>query len=280
MGDRFRMGASYNVEVCALGWIDLLGYGTQIYEAHLNPLSKKAKVALDRLESFNRHAFKALEPIIAGRLRGIRALLVNDGIAVLRDLTPRSSEPTQEFLWLCYQLHLQIRTADEIGARMVVCNGFRVRIQPTATSLNLKHSKAIAILSKMRSAPKEEIVREALQAHGPITSLSELQANFAFTKAYEAERRGKAGGLKGPQLFVEDSFFSDVDKSDFGLKGPSIQVELRKGMNVGFSVLERVPSQPRRSPGVRNAIEIATVLTRDKKIEEKFRNGRIRVGNR
>jgi hypothetical protein len=53
----------------------------------------------------------------------------------------------------------------------------------------------------------EQAVNEAFFAHSTNGFVSQLQANFAFTKTYLVDSAGSKAGFKGPNLFIDLNMF-------------------------------------------------------------------------
>jgi hypothetical protein len=53
----------------------------------------------------------------------------------------------------------------------------------------------------------EQALREAARIRQPADIVPQLQANFAFSKAYVAESSGSKGGLRGANFFVDLTIF-------------------------------------------------------------------------
>ena len=63
----------------------------------------------------------------------------------------------------------------------------------------------------------DQAIREASRIDLSFDVLPQLQANFAFTKAYVAESDGKGGGLVGANCFVDLVLFRDPPPFALGL---------------------------------------------------------------
>ena len=74
-----------------------------------------------------------------------------------------------------------------------------------------------------------QAINQALAAKPFYDVVPELQANFAFTKAYLADRGGSAEGLPGPNFYLDLSIFEELilawlrlhDKTDWQSSGMS-----------------------------------------------------------
>jgi hypothetical protein len=71
----------------------------------------------------------------------------------------------------------------------------------------------------------------------------QLQANFAFTKAYVAESSGSVGGLQGPNFFVDLSIFAQP-MPDWIELGPTIDWSYeRLGLRTSFAPIQNLPQR-------------------------------------
>jgi hypothetical protein len=57
----------------------------------------------------------------------------------------------------------------------------------------------------------EQAIREAARIRQPSDIVPQLQANFAFSKAYVAESSGTRGGLRGASFFGRPDDFRHTD---------------------------------------------------------------------
>src|SRR5262249_42808584 len=92
------------------------------------------------------------------------------------------------------------------GARVILATGFRVRnVRPAAAS-----NHVTSLLQRYRDGKisAEQAIREAGRPRPFFDIIPELQANFAFAKAYVADSDGSRGGLSGPQFYVDLSLFT------------------------------------------------------------------------
>ncbi|SNY51585.1 hypothetical protein SAMN06297129_2170 [Pseudooceanicola antarcticus] len=199
-------GTRFPFQVSIVAWGDLLGYGGKIAEAAFNPMDERAKSSISRMREFHR--------IVAEHSsRHFPSLVINDGVAAFRDLSLRSRSNGHEFLEKSWELFnainaLEARRGDP-GIRMVVACGFRMRGRRAKTESD--HSKVNSILHRFREGQMsaEQAIREASTARPSFDVVPQLQANFAFTKAYVAESSGSGGGLPGSNFYLDTALLLD-----------------------------------------------------------------------
>lgn len=173
--------------ISATAWVDLLGYGSMIAEAELNPIDPRAKAAVTRLRTFHR--------VVAEHSnRYYRTLVINDGAVAYRDLSLRDNGVTHDFLQRSHQLFNDISESehrnDWPGARMVVGLGFRAR--GSRRGIDDAERRVDMILAEMTAGNigAAEAVRQAASIQRYSDGIPQLQANFAFTRSYVAESAG------------------------------------------------------------------------------------------
>jgi len=211
-----------------------------IAEADFNPLHDKAKAALSRLRRF--HAIVAKH---SGR--HFPTLVMNDGAAAYRDLSMRSRSVTHEFLVSAWNLFTEIKTAEIVdgypGARMVLATGFRMRGRRAGVDLRNAHFQSIMQRFQRKKISASQAITEAASIRQDFDIVPQLQANFAFTKAYVAESTGSAGGLQGANFFVDLSIFSKP-VPDWIELGPIIEwSHERLGLHSSFAPIQNLPQR-------------------------------------
>jgi hypothetical protein len=103
-----------------------------------------------------------------------------------------------------------------------------------------------------------QAIREAAQRRVAFGSPAELQANFAFTKAYLADASGSKAGLGGPQCYVDMAFFNDAPPPWIGFS--RVISWSCRGMEGSFGELahfSRKDAGKARYAGIRDAVELA-----------------------
>jgi hypothetical protein len=191
-------GTRRSFEVSAVLWIDLLGYGTALAAAEWDPsAAAAAAAAVERL-----HTFHAIADEHSNRHFRVSAL--NDAIVATKDLSPRARGVTSEFFRRAIKLHRAINTIEHSkglpGARAVLAAGFRMRrryMTNARPDLNL-------LLERMHAGriSAEQAIRQAVTLRPYSGLIPELQANFAFSRAYLADASGSSAGLGGPKFYL------------------------------------------------------------------------------
>lgn len=205
-----RKGVAFPFQVSAVCWIDLLGYGDMIAQAGFNPLHGKAVEAMKRLLAFH-------EIVSSKSNRYLPTLVMNDAAVSYRDLSLRSRSVTFDFLCRCWDLFQTISEAEQKaefpGARMVIAAGFRIRAKPRSSNPATSHLGSILNCFDAGAVSARQAISEAAQVRQSFGLVPELQANFAFTKAYVADQSGSRGGLKGARCFVDLALFKEIPSS-------------------------------------------------------------------
>lgn len=208
-----------------------------IAQADFNPLHPEAKEALARLKRF--HAVVAKH---SGRY--FPTLVMNDGAVAYRDLSMRTRSVTHDFLVRSWNLFSDIKateTADgHPGARMVLATGFRMRGRRAGMDLRNKHFQSVMRRFQRKTISAEQAITEAATIRQDFDIVPQLQANFAFTKAYVAESSGSGGGLQGPNFFVDMSIFAQP-APDWIELGPKIDwSHPRLGLQTTFAPVKNL----------------------------------------
>lgn len=190
--------------ISATAWVDLLGYGSMIANAELNPIDPRAKAAIARLRIFHR--------VVAEHSnRYYRTLVINDGAVAYRDLSLRDNGVTHDFLQRSHRLFDAIseneRRNDWPGARMILGLGFRAR--GSRRGIDDADRRVDMILAEMTAGNigAAEAVRKAASIQRYSDGIPQLQANFAFTRSYVADSAGSRAGLGGAKMFVDTAMF-------------------------------------------------------------------------
>lgn len=236
-----------------VAWLDLLGYGDMLREAAFDPSSPHAAAAVERLRQFHSTlydtAFKFL-PLFA----------LNDGAAAFRDLSTRARSVTFDFLARSIELHGKVNAVDKgnghVGARMVLAVGPRIRLD--ARERRQVRVDRLVNRTQAGELSANQAIREAAQRRAEFGSPAELQANFAFTKAYLADAGGTKAGLGGPACYVDMALFDGEPPSWIGF---SRVVEWTgRGMSGAFGELayfSRKGAGKARYAGILDAVEIS-----------------------
>ncbi|HEX4095709.1 MAG TPA: hypothetical protein VHX64_03225, partial [Caulobacteraceae bacterium] len=108
-----------------------------------------------------------------------------------------------------------------------------------------------------------QAIREAARISRSFDVIPQLQANFAFTKAYVAEAGGKMAGLGGANCFVDLAFF-DGGPPPWIKLGPTVKWENeRLNLSADFAPILDMPSwrHPEGGPKeARDGLQLAQYL--------------------
>ena len=195
--------------------------------------------------------------------------MLNDGAVAYRDLSLRSNGVTHDFLQRSFTLFAAIseveRRNEWPGARLIVAPGFRAR--GSRRGIDAAALRVDRILERMAAGEidPEEAVREAASIQGFSDGIPQLQANFAFTRAYVADAGGSQAGLGGPRMFVDTALFVDSQLPAWMQGGPSVPFrEARLGLECAFAPVKALEAPGRsyddRIPGLRNGLEIGEAI--------------------
>lgn len=86
---------------------------------------------------------------------------------------------------------------------MVIAAGFRIRARRKGLDTTAGHLASILARFEAGKISARQAISEAVRVRPSFDVIPELQANFAFTKAYVADQSGSRGGLKGAKCFVD-----------------------------------------------------------------------------
>lgn len=275
--DRVSFKTHFPFQVSIACWIDLLGYGESLAEAGFNPLDSRSKNAVLRLRKFH-------EQVALHSHRRFPSLVLNDGAVAYRDLTWNSAWTTFEFLrdaWVLYQAIAKIEaTQGQPGARMVISTGFRLRGRRAGLDNRGERIKAVISALKNGQISHEDAVHKAAKINLNYDIVPQLQANFAFTKAYVAEQSGKKAGLGGARCFVDLDIF-DVVKPDGLVVGETIHWKSeRLNLTADFAPLLAIPDfsqngiTSKQQHGVRSGLQVAQHLAKNDDVLSALRQAR------
>ena len=229
-------------------------------EAEFNPLDERSKDNIQRLRAFHKAVAESSH-------RHFPTLVLNDGVASYRDLSLRSRSVGQDFLQRAWQLFERVNSQEEQkglpGMRMVVACGFRVRGRRAIVDNNSSQLKSILKRHHEGALSCDQAIREAFIARPSFDIVPQLQANFAFTKAYVAETSGKSGGLKGANFFLDLSLFHSPRSKRPVLDGAFRWRHETLGLETCFAKVEEISDFTRSTDGVlkfRNGLEVAQAL--------------------
>lgn len=266
-------GSKRLYEVNATVWFDMLGYGSMLEKVNFDPTKVEAQNALKRLNSFHeiaaKHACKHF-PIHA----------INDGIIAFKDLSPRAKSVTFDFVDRALKLFEEFNKIDTQdgfpGARMIIATGFRVRIPRTLPEVTNGKLKSIKKRISENVMSTEQAIREAYETRPYFGLLPELQANFAFTKAYLVDSNGSKGGFGGPNCFIDLSLFKSSEIE--WLKFEKIIDWEQMGMKSKFGQIKeynRELANKQSHNGLLDAFEVATNISSQNNITNVLRKNTI-----
>jgi len=247
--------------ISASAWVDLLGYGSMIAEAGLNPVDERAKMAVTRLRVFHR--------IVAEHSgRYYRTLVINDGAVAYRDLSLRDNCVTHDFLQHSHVLFKEIADSEQRngwpGARMVLGLGFRARGSRRAIDKAERRVSRILAQMTVGEISAEEAVRQAASIQRYSDGIPQLQANFAFTRSYVADAGGSRVGLGGPKMFVDTAMFQADSPPQWVQCGAPIPFEdKRLNIRCSFVAVTGLTAPGKigdRIPGLRDGLEIGDAI--------------------
>lgn len=270
-------GEKRDVEVAVALWIDLLGYGSMLELALWDPTSADAKRAMERIQVFQ-------ATVTQHSMRNFPSFVMNDGAIAFRDLSPRSTVVSFDFLRRAIALFDAVNFADVAlgcpGARAVLATGFRVRrFVDSGNRLNAGEGANIKEKLKLKKISQDQAINHALMARHHCDSTPELQHNYAMTKAYLVESSGKAAGISGSRLYVDMALFKDGVPSWIVSQGPVVHWNGR-GMGASFTPIGTIdiPAGARdHDQTMRDAYGVASILSANPAIEKILRAGK--VGN-
>lgn len=185
-------------------WLDLLGYGEMMDAAGFDPSHPAAKRPLARLRAFHR--------VVSAHSGGLfPTLVMNDGAVAYGSLGLLPSGRLESFLERCWRLYQDATAVDRRGRgpglRAVVAVGLRAR--GSARGIQAQEEELTGIIEAFAAERINKV--EALAAVRKVRRVFDvvpaLQANFAFARAYEAERAGSRAGLTGPGFYLDTAVF-------------------------------------------------------------------------
>jgi hypothetical protein len=201
---RGRSGSAAIVTIAA--WFDLYAYGAKIEKACFDPADHRADKPLKRLRAFQRIVRDNSTSMFS-------TLVINDGAAVQTNIEEPRSDKAWLFIQRCWKLYQEATDADQrsggLGLRAVIAVGLRAK--GARAGIVAQEEAHTAIIDALVSGEidRDEAVSRARKVRRVFDIVPALQANFAFTRAYEAESSGKDGGFPGPNLFLDTIILKD-----------------------------------------------------------------------
>ena len=117
-----------------------------------------------------------------------------------------------------------------------------------------------------REIDAEQAILEATHIRQNFDLVPELQANFAFTKAYVAERSGTKGGLGGPKFFVDLALFETPPPAWLVTASPIKWSDEKLHLEATFAPLVSLSSGKNAQggpTGIRDGHQVAQFLAHD-----------------
>lgn len=137
---------------------------------------------------------------------------MNDGAVVFRDLKWESRESGGGFLRKVVRLHRVVNRHDQMlgfpGARTVIAVGHRQRGLERGIVMDQAQLDRLTVRADSGELDVRTALAHAFHARPVYGYVPELQANFAFTKAFVAEHAGSRIGLSGPRCFVDTALLN------------------------------------------------------------------------
>ena len=256
----FKKQSPYPISVVA--WVDLLGYGAQISKANFDLTNKNSLEATKRIRRFHKVCADHSS-------RNFPSLVINDGCAFYRDLSLRTNSVTYDFLRRSYAFFCEIQNVESDynmhGARMVIAAGFRSRGRRVGRDPSVGQLESIIKRMSDGKISAQQAVREAARMPRKLDVVPQLQANYAFTKAYLAESAGRKGGFAGANLFVDAALFQrEEEPSWITMQTPFKWCDQRLGIKGEFSLIENFEDHGNVDPAprfYRNGLEVAGELS-------------------
>lgn len=186
-------------------WLDLLGYGGEIDKAGFDPTHPDARAPLRRLRDF--------QAVVSEHSSGgFPTLVMNDGAVAYSNIEPSRSDKAWRFIarcWALYQAATEIDLANGgPGLRGVIAVGLRAK--GSNRGILAQDEAVTGIIEQLVAGTidRKKALADARKVRRVFDIIPQLQANFAFTRAYEAETAGTAAGLPGPALYLDTAVFA------------------------------------------------------------------------
>lgn len=203
IGRRTKAAAPSYVAIAC--WLDLLGYGGAIDKAGFDPAHPLAQPPLRRLRAFHRIVAKHSSA-------GFPTLVMNDGAVGYSNVELLRSDKVWRFVERCWALYEEATTTDLAsggpGLRGVIAVGLRAKGSNRGITAQDRELTAIIEDFAAGRIDKQKALADTRKVRRVFDIIPQLQANFAFTRAYEAEQAGSAAGFRGPNLFLDTTVFA------------------------------------------------------------------------
>lgn len=199
-------------------WIDLLGYGALLNASSFDPSCPAAKPAVARLRAF--------QEVVAMHSRAsFPTLVINDGAVAYRDIGLKRRDRVLPFIERSWTLFEAANKADHVlggdGLRAVVAVGLRAK--GSNRGLLDQHQALTQIVEDLAAhrISKEEALKGVRAYRRLHDVVPQLQANFAFARAYTAEQGGSREGLGGASFYLDTRLFCE-GVPNWAAAGPQI----------------------------------------------------------
>jgi len=118
----------------------------------------------------------------------------------------------------------------------------------------------------------KQAIREAAHIRQSFDIVPQLQANFAFSKPYVADRSGTKGGLGGANFYIDLALFDSPTRGWLVL-GETVNWSYdRLRIKASFApILDIRPVKEGGPLGIRDGLEVAKHLTQDPKVLDALR---------
>jgi hypothetical protein len=123
------------------------------------------------------------------------------------------SDKVWRFIERCWTLYNEATTVDRRaggpGLRGVIAVGLRAK--GSNRGIIAQEDALTAIIDDLVNdkIDRDTAVAEVRKVRRVFDVVPQLQANFAFTRAYEAESAGSKAGFPGPNLFLDEAVFAN-----------------------------------------------------------------------
>ena len=241
-------------------WFDLLGYGSMIEEACFDPTHVNAARPIARLRAFQR-------VVRDYSSAAFPTLVINDGAVAQSNIEDARSDKAWRFIQRCWALYNEATRADlrngGPGLRAVIAVGLRAKGANAGIIAQEKALVAIIDALARRDISRDAAVAQVRRVRRVFDIVPQLQANFAFTRAYEAEQSGKAGGFPGPNLFLDTHIFRSGVPPWIRAEPPFVWRPARRSLSTSFIAVEAIApgSNEEARDAMRNGMELRDLLS-------------------
>lgn len=185
-------------------WFDLYRYGSMMNAAGFDPFHAEARRPIERLRAFQRIVCDHSEG-------GFPTLVLNDGAVAYADIGLVRTDKLWKFIKRCGDLFDAATVSDQRnggdGLRAVIALGLRRRGR--GDGIRAQQSEYSTIIDDLAAKiiDRDEAKERAKRVRRVFDIVPQLQANFAFTRAYLAETSGSKGGLSPGKLYLDIRVF-------------------------------------------------------------------------